>query len=264
MDTARLTFADGALALEITHHVATLTLCRPRQRNAISIAMWQALPTALQEVAARREAKVLVVCGAGADFAAGADIAEFDIVFADRAATRRYAQTMTEATTALAQCPKPSIAMIAGHCIGAGVALALACDIRCAAADARFGVTPARLGLLYTLSDSRRLARTIGQSKASDLLFTGRLFGAPEALAMRLIDEIHEPTQLGPSVTAKAALITSRSQWSVRHAKAVLALIGDGASADTETTRAWFADAVEGEDYRAALQAFRQRSQRHS
>jgi enoyl-CoA hydratase/carnithine racemase len=171
---------------------------------------------------------------------------------------------MTEAMNALAQCPKPSIAMIAGHCIGAGVALALACDIRCAAADARFGVTPARLGLLYTLADTCRLARTIGQSKASDLLFTGRLFGAPEALAMRLVDELHEPAQLRATVYAKAALVAAQSQWSVRHAKAVLALIGDGASTDTDTTRAWFADAVEGEDYRERLQAFRRRSERHS
>jgi enoyl-CoA hydratase/carnithine racemase len=264
MENTRLTFADGALALDIAHEVATLTLCRPRQRNAINSAMWQALPAALNEVAARRDANVLVVSGAGEDFAAGADIAEFDVVFADRAATLHYAQTMIKATAALAQCPKPSIAMIAGHCIGAGVALALACDIRCAAADARFGVTPARLGLLYTLADTCRLARAVGQSKASDLLFTGRLFGAPEALAMRLVDELHEPTRLGASVLAKATLIASQSRWSVRHAKAVLAMTGDDACTDTDETRAWFADAVEGADYRERLQAFRQRPARHS
>ena len=244
--------------------MATLTLSRPQQRNAIHCAMWQALPAALQDVAARPDAKVLVVCGAGADFAAGADIAEFDTVFTERATALHYAQTMGEAMTALAQCAKPSIAMITGHCIGAGVALALACDIRCAAADARFGVTPARLGLLYPLADTCRLARAVGTSKASDLLFTGRLFGAPEALAMRLVDELHEPAQLRTAVIAKAALIAAQSQWSVQHAKAVLAMIGEGASTDTDTTRSWFADAVEGEDYRQGLQRFRARAARQA
>lgn len=264
MDQAHACFADGALTLAIAHDIATLTLNRPQQRNAIQLAMWQALPAALRAVAERSDVRVLVLCGAGGDFAAGADIAEFDTVFADRASTLRYAQTMTEAIGALAQCPKPSIARVAGHCIGAGVALALACDIRCAAADARFGVTPARLGLLYTLADTRRLALAVGAAKASDLLFTGRLFGAPEALAMRLIDELHDPTQLQETVLAKARLIAAQSPWSVQHAKAVLALIGGGASSDTDTTRAWFADAVEGEDYRRGLQAFRQRSERPS
>ncbi len=259
MDTTSLTFADGALTLSFADRVATLTLSRPQQRNAIQAAMWQALPAALQVVATRPGAQVLVVCGAGGDFAAGADIAEFDSAFADRDATLRYAQTMGDAMDALAQCAQPSIAMISGHCIGAGVALALACDIRCAATDARFGVTPARLGLLYPLADTRRLARAVGRSKASDLLFTGRLFGAPEALAMRLVDELHDAAQLQAAVQAKAALIASQSAWSVQHAKAVLAMIEAGAKADTDKTRAWFADAVEREDHRTRLAAFRRR-----
>ena len=262
MNTTHLTFADGALVLEIADGLATLTLSRPQQRNAISLAMWQALPDLLKTLDARQDASVLVLCGAGPDFAAGADIAEFDTVFADRAATLRYAQTMGDATAALAQYPKPSIAMITGHCIGAGVALALACDMRCAATDARLGVTPARLGLLYPLADTLRLARTVGRAKASDLLFSGRLFGAPEALAMRLVDELHAPAELSTAVFAKAALIAAQSQWSVQHAKAVLALIDAGTSTDTDTTRAWFADAVEGEDYRRGLQAFRERAGR--
>jgi enoyl-CoA hydratase/carnithine racemase len=254
-------WAVDALSLAFEPGAAVLTLNRPAQRNAIQAAMWQALPDALRAAAAPGAPAVLVVRGAGADFAAGADIAEFDTVFADRALTLRYAQTMADAMDALARWPGPTLALIAGHCIGAGVALALACDIRCAAADARFGVTPARLGLLYPLADTRRLVRAVGESKARDLLYTGRLFGADEALAMRLVDEVHAPAALQAAVFDKARQIGAQSPWSVRHAKAVVALIGEGVATDTEQTRAWFADAVEGEEHRLRLAAFRSRRQ---
>jgi enoyl-CoA hydratase/carnithine racemase len=254
-----LHFADGSLQLTFEGELAHLTLNQPARRNALSAAMWQALPAAVKAVADHPTARVLLVRGAGEDFAAGADIAEFDTVFADRAATLRYAQTMTTALDALAACPKPVLAAIQGHCVGAGVAVALACDLRLASSTARFGVTPAKLGLLYSLGDTRRLVRAVGDAKARDLLFTGRLLGADEALAMGLADEVHAAADWEAAVRAKAQLIAAQSAWSVRHAKAVLALIADGTTADTDQTRAWFADAPESEDYRARVRKFRTR-----
>jgi enoyl-CoA hydratase/carnithine racemase len=254
----QLDFADAALQLQLHPQTAVLTLNRPTRRNALNVAMWQALPQALQAASAQ-QAQVLVLRGAGGDFAAGADIAEFDTVFADRPATLRYAEAMNGATQALADWPGATLALIEGHCIGAGVALALACDLRCAAADARLGVTPARLGLLYTLADTRRLVRAVGSSKARELLYTSRLIDAPEALSMGLLDELHPAAALAAAVFDKAALIASQSAWSVRHTKAVLALIDAGVAADNDQTRGWFADAVETAEHAQRLRAFRQR-----
>jgi enoyl-CoA hydratase/carnithine racemase len=250
-------FASGALVLSFDEHVATLTLNRPERGNAIGAAMWAAMPDLVDAVARQRDALVLVIRGAAGNFAAGADISEFDTVFADRAATLRYADAMVAATNALARLAKPTIALIEGHCIGAGVALALACDLRIAASDAAFAITPARLGLVYTLADTRRLAATIGNAAAKDLLFTGRRIGAAEALALRLVGSVVEPTALAAAVQAKAQGIASASQWSVRRAKAMLECIEAGHPDETDETRGWFADAPEGEDFREGLAAFR-------
>jgi enoyl-CoA hydratase/carnithine racemase len=244
-------FAEGALLLTVDRSIATLTLNRSHCRNAINSPMWRALPNALADAKADQGVKVLVVRGSRTDFAAGADIAEFERVFADRSTTSDYARAMTF--------PKPSIAMIEGHCIGAGVALALACDIRCASTDARFGVTPARLAMIYSLGDTVRLVRTVGRSRASDLLFTGRLFGAAEALSMQLVDELHASPELASAVSQKAALIASRSAWSVQTTKKVLDLVESGVSSDTDVTRAWFSDAVERAEFLESLKAFFQR-----
>jgi enoyl-CoA hydratase/carnithine racemase len=252
-------FASGALVLSFDGHVATLTLSRPERGNAIGAAMWAALPEVVDAVAGQRDALVFVVRGAAGHFAAGADISEFDTVFADRAATLRYAASMAAATSALAQLARPSIALIEGHCIGAGVALALACDLRIAASDATFAITPARLGLVYTLADTRRLAATIGTAAAKDLLFTGRRIDAAEALALRLVGCVVEPAALDAEVQAKAQGIASASQWSVRRAKAMMGRIEDGRSEETEETLGWFADAPEGDDFREGLAAFRAR-----
>jgi enoyl-CoA hydratase/carnithine racemase len=250
-------FASGALVLSFDESVATLTLNRPERGNAIDAAMWGAMPEVVDAVARQADALALVVRGAAGNFAAGADIAEFDTVFADRASTLRYAASMLAATGALARIARPTIALIEGHCIGAGVALALACDLRIAASDATFAITPARLGLVYTLTDTRRLAAAIGNAAAKDLLFTGRRIDAAEALALRLVGSVVEPAALDAAVQAKARTIASASQWSVRQAKAMLERIEAGAATETEETRGWFADAPEGEDFREGLAAFR-------
>jgi enoyl-CoA hydratase/carnithine racemase len=254
----QLDFADAALTLHLQRQTAVLTLQRPASRNAINAAMWRALPAALAAAAAR-QARVLVLRGDGGDFAAGADIAEFDTVFASRAATLQYAMTMGSALQALADWPGATLALIEGHCIGAGLALALACDLRCAATDARLGVTPAKLGLLLSLADTRRLVRAVGGSQAREMLYTARLFDAHAALGMGLVDELHAGPALAAAVFDKADLIASQSAWSVRHTKAVLGLVEAGMSDDNEQARNWFADAVETPEYVERLRAFRQR-----
>lgn len=249
-------YADKTLTVSVTDDVATLTLNRPEKRNALTQAMWRALPEAIAAVEADPAVKVLVVTGAGGCFAAGADIAEFEAVYATRDSAAAYAAEIAAAMEALASLSKPSIAAIAGACVGGGLGLALACDLRMAAEDAKLGITPGKLGLMYSLGDTRRLVEAVGASAAKDILLTGRILKAADALSLRLVDAVVAPDALSAAVADKAAAIAAASQWSARRTKAVVRLILDGAVEDTDQTRDWFLDALEGEDFREGRDAF--------
>jgi enoyl-CoA hydratase/carnithine racemase len=167
-----------------------------------------------------------------------------------------YGLLIETATAAIAQLEKPVIAMIDGFCIGAGLALALSCDIRIASDRAKLGAPPAKLGLMYGLGDTRRLMAAVGASAAKHMLFTGALKSAEQALRIGLVDETHPQPALEAAVLTTAKTIAGLSSWSMRHNKAVTALIQEGVVVDTPQTRNWFADAVEGPDFREALAAF--------
>lgn len=244
------------LKVEILDGVATLILNRPEKKNALTLAMWTAVPGLLAGVAADRTAKLLVVRGAGGTFAAGADIGEFETVYATPKSTRAYFDRVGEAMEALAAFEKPTIAHIEGACVGGGLGLALACDLRIAATDARLALTPGKLGLVYSLPDTRRLVQAVGLSRTKDILFTGRLVEADEALAIGLVDALHKPDTLEKAVADKAAQIAAASQWTARRAKRIVQLIADGETGDTELTSRWLIEAVEGEDFREGRDAF--------
>lgn len=246
---------EPPLLLTFDGAVATVTLNRPTKRNALSSAQWAALPEVIAQACERAETRVIVVRGAGGNFAAGADIDEFGTVFASRDSTLDYLELMSAATCAIAAAPLPVIAYIEGLCIGAGVAVALGCDVRMADPSASFAVTPAKLGLLYSLTDTSRLVAAVGSSRAKDLLFTGARIDAAQALAIGLVDAIGDAAAL----TAKLELIAANSAWSHAHTKRVVALARDGIQPDTDITRGWFADASETADFAAGLAAFRER-----
>ncbi len=236
--------------------VAVLALNRPSKRNALTMAMWRAIPGLLNELAGDPSVRVLVVRGEGGAFAAGADISEFETVFATREAALANQADMQAAMTALEDFPSPVIAQIDGACVGGGCGLALCCDLRFASATSRFGITPGKLGLAYGTSDTRRLVQAVGLSAAKDILFTGRIVTAAEALSLGLVDRVFESFSLAGEVAAYAAQICAASGYSARATKAVLRMIRDGATGDDAASRALFADAFEGPDFsegRAAL-----------
>jgi len=250
-------YAGGALQLEIDGQVAIVILNRPQARNALNVAMWRALPQLLSDIEPRREVRAVVVRGAGGHFASGADISEFDEVFTDHASALAYGQLLETATGALAAFDRPVIAVIEGYCIGAGLAVALACDLRIATADARLGAPPAKLGLIYSLADTRRLIHAVGASAAKAILFTAALRSAPEGLALGLVDEVHAVDAFEAAVAARISGLCALSPSSIRTAKAVVSQILDGITEDTDETRGWFADAATGADFAEGLTAFR-------
>ena len=236
--------------------LATLLLDRPARRNAMTRAMWLALPGLLAEAAADERVALLCLEGAGGHFCGGADIGEFAESYAtpqDRAASNA---AISAAVEALAAFPKPTVAVIRGACVGGGVALALACDLRFAAADARFAVTPVRLGLAYSHADTQRLVRAIGAGPARDLLFTARLVDAGEARQLGLIERLWPVETFEASCAASLAELAAASRPALRHMKAMVAAIEAGETQETPATRALFEDLFAGEDFAEGYRAF--------
>jgi enoyl-CoA hydratase/carnithine racemase len=237
--------------------VATLVLNRPAKRNAITLEMWKALPHTLRDLASDPELRILVIRGAGADaFASGADISEFERVRSNAESARRYSHLAEAADLALAAFPRPTIAMIHGFCVGGGLELALSCDLRFASRAARFGITAARLGIIYGFTSTRRLASIVGPSHARDILFSGRLVGIDEARAMGLVTKVCEPDALEAQTYEYAGQLAQQAPLSQRGAKLMLQhLQGEGGMTDSDLA-AFVEQAYESEDYREGVRAF--------
>jgi enoyl-CoA hydratase/carnithine racemase len=234
---------------------AVLTFNRPQKRNALNVAMWAKIPELMDQAVQDPEVKLIFVRGAGGVFASGADISEMPDVYASVEAALANDEKIQSAMRAIEDCPKPVIALIEGACVGGGCGLALACDLRFAAHGARFGVTPAKLGLVYGAADTRRLVQAVGLSRAKDILFTGRLLEAEEALACGLIDQLVPAGDLDLLAHDYARRIADASQFSVRGQKQILALLRGGAD-DAEESRALFGSSFVGPDFQEGFAAF--------
>lgn len=163
----------------------------PERHNATSYEMWQSFPVVLDAYARDPEVRVIVFKGTGEKaFSAGADISQFKEKRSSAQAVKAYNDAADAANRALRECVKPTIAMIRGYCIGGGTAVAVGCDIRIAAEDARFGVPAAKLGLGYRFDGIQRLAGIVGPAFTAEIFFTARQFSAQEALQMGLVNRI--------------------------------------------------------------------------
>lgn len=237
--------------------VATLILNRPDSHNAIRLGMYEDLPGLLADIDADPSVKVLVVRGAGRKaFASGADISEFRAVRADAESARAYNERVAEAERALEGLSKPTIAMVHGYCIGGGCGLALACDVRFADEGARFAITPAKLGLVYSLESTKRLVDIVGPAQAKWILMSGQQVGAARARELRLADEVLPADDLKKQTYEFAELICSRAQYSVRATKTIIGRILSGQSEDDDVTRDLRNSSFDTEDYAEGVRAF--------
>ena len=246
-----------SLDLTIAGPRATLTLHRAAKRNALTLAMWEELPRLVTHAMADSAVRLLVVTGAGRAFCAGADIAEFAAHAADPAWRARNNAAIRLTQTTLARAPKPVVAAIDGDAIGGGLGLALACDVRLATAGARFGLTPAKLGLVYPLHDTKLLVDLVGPAQAKRMLFTAQVFDAAEALRIGLIEEIAD--DLTAAVDAFADRVVALSATTQTAAKAIVGRILDGATDDDAASGAAFDAAFTGPDFAAGVAAFHTR-----
>jgi enoyl-CoA hydratase/carnithine racemase len=248
------------MAPSLTYHpgapIGEIILNQPTKRNAISAAMWAALSDAVRAAEQDDGATLIVIRGEGAHFASGADISEFAKVYETPQSAERYTRVMLEGLAALESCRKPTLAAIRGACVGGGCSIALACDFRFASDNATFAITPARLGLVYSLADTRRLVSAVGVSTAKDMLFTGRMLSAAEAASTGLVSRLHTDDALDDAVTAFADALTPASRFSVSETKAMLRLLDQDAADDDERAMALLIQSFSGDDFAEGFRAF--------
>jgi enoyl-CoA hydratase/carnithine racemase len=202
-----------------TGEVARLLIDRVPKRNALSKSMWAALPGLLAGLASEPEVKVLLVAGAGPSFSAGADIGDL-VSGADPADPMAEIRAHNlRAQAALREFPKPTIAVVRGHCIGGGLEIAVNCDFRFAAQGSSFGVTPARIGVVYPPAAIKVLLDLVGPATAKYLLMSGELLRAEQAEAKGLVDRVVAADDLDAEVATFAQTLVSRSQLTIRSVK---------------------------------------------
>ena len=247
---------QDAVTMDRDGAVATIRLNRPHKRNALNGEMWRLLMELVEAADNDVEVKVIVVTGEGGAFAAGADIEEFGPAMTDSAAGEVARDITYRAQMGLRRAAKPTLAKIRGACVGGGCGIALACDLRFADTSARFGIPAGKLGLIYTVADTKRLVDVVGQARAKDMLYTGRIFGASEAHDYGLVDWLLVPADLDKAVADYAAQICEASQFSARAAKGIIHAILDGVTDDTPETRTLFVEAFKGVDFKEGRAAF--------
>jgi len=244
--------------------VATLVLNRPGSHNAIRLGMYEALPELVRGIEADASVKVLVVRGAGTRaFASGADIGEFERVRADAESARVYNERVAAAERALEGLTKPTIAMVHGYCIGGGCGLALACDLRFADEAASFAITPAKLGLVYSLESTKRLVDVVGPAQAKWMLMSGQRVPAERAYQIGLADQWVPGEDLEKITYEFAELLCTRAQFSVRATKQIVTRILAGQTTDDEQSRDLRNSSFDTDDYAEGVRAFLDKRRPH-
>ncbi len=237
--------------------VATLWLDRPDKRNAVTLEMWMSISRVCAELSAEPAVRVLVVRGRGEHFCAGADISQLD--GGPGAGSGAYADANRHAEDALARFPKPTIALVTGSCVGGGCGIAIDCDLRIADTTARFGITPARLGIVYPAFSLERVVRLLGPSAAKHLLYTADLIDAERALRIGLVDELLAHGDAEQRVAELADHIASRSALTQQATKQMVAAVVDHGEVPAALAAHWQREVVAGADAAEGIAAFAER-----
>ena len=244
---------------EVQDGVGWITFNHPERRNAMSLDMWQGLGIAAEAFERDPAVRAVVMKGAGGKaFVSGADISEFEQHRADAQQKQTYDAIAARGHAGLAALSKPLIAMIEGYCVGGGLAIALAADVRFAASSSRFAIPAARLGLGYDYRGVAALARLVGPSTAKDILFSARFLEADEALRVGLVNFVVDAELLGERVAAYAAQIAANAPLTVHAAKQALQAFEhySDAAEGADAVAALVLRCFDSEDYREGRRAF--------
>lgn len=229
----------------------------PARHNALSVDMWEAVPALLAQAERDDGVRMVVFSGEGEKaFVSGADISQFEDMRAAREAVKKYEAMAEAALEGIHDFAKPAIAAIRGYCIGGGVNVAIACDIRVATTTSVYSIPATRLGLGYRLSAMRNLTHLIGPGHAKDIFFTGRRFDAAEALRIGLVNRTAEPDKLDELVKEYTDAIASGAPLTIKAGKRIIREVLKNEDVDVEMCRRLILDCFESEDYAEGRKAF--------
>jgi len=270
---------SSVVTVERRGHTAVVWLDRPEKLNAMAPDFWVDLPAVVSALGADPEVRVLVVAGRGGAFTVGIDLAAFGPAFAaggvgetpsgsgvaERMAFYHQVKRMQRTFSSLAECPKPVIAAVHGFCLGAGVDLITACDIRLAAADAVFSVRETRIAMVADVGTLQRLPAIVNPGRVAEVVYTGRDFTAEEARDMGLVSHVFPDVEtLHDAALAMAGAIAANSPLAVQGAKAVLGAGETRAVADRlDYVALWNAAFLHSNDLAEAMMAFVERRPAH-
>lgn len=230
--------------------IAVLTLDNPGKKNAMSDAMWEAVPQLMAGIDEDPQVTATVLVGAGDAFCSGADIA--GLMDPD------HVEGPIAAELALAASPKPVIAAIEGPCFGGGVQLAVACDVRIASRQATFSVPPAKLGLVYPWTATQKMVRLMGPAATKEMIFTAARWDAGRALSAGLVNQVVEQGAALREALAMAKTMAALSQLTIQASKELIDACAAG-TIDPGVATDWTAAAVMGPDLPEGITAFRER-----
>ena len=260
-ETFTMTASPGRVHTRIDGPIGWIIFDNPGRHNAMSVAMWEAFPDAVGTLEADPQVRVIVLRGAGDQaFVSGADISQFDEVRDSLEANQRYEAMGNAGMSRLADCNKPTIAMLQGWCLGGGVAITLNCDMRMADESLRYGIPAARLGIGYRWPGIKKLVDTVGAPNAREIFLTARRFNAQDALRMGFVNRVVARGELESAVRAECDLLAANAPLTMASVKiAIDEITRAGPHIDAPRIEAATRRAYESEDFIEGRQAFMQK-----
>jgi enoyl-CoA hydratase len=247
---------SGKLRVERDSPIGRMVFDSPARRNAISGDMWRAIPEAMADFDADPDIRCIVLRGEGtAAFAAGADISEFETRRSSEGSVKEYDGLVEAAQHAIEASAKPVIALVHGFCIGGGVEMALACDLRYAADSSQFAIPAARLGVGYGVQGTNRLVATVGHAVAREIMFSARRYSAQEALAIGLVNRVLPAAELDDYVRRLALELAANAPLSIAASKRIINTVIE-ARGDFTKENQLTALCMQSDDYKEGRRAF--------
>lgn len=249
--------AENVVNLSISSGIGTIVLNRSNKRNALNLEMWSLISELLEVCENDDNVKVVVFRGVDETaFSAGADISEFPEHRTGAYKADKYNRVTMEVEHKIKYLTKPTIAMIQGYCIGGGCEIAAACDFRFSDYSGRFSINSSKVGHVYYLQSAQNLIDCVGGPNAKDILFSGRLITAEEALKMGLINQLWESDELELNTFQYAKKIVSNSDYAVQGTKKIITRLLDGYYEETKEITNLILGSFETQYYKEATQAF--------
>ena len=251
-------YADGKILQSVTDGVGVITFNNLAKRNAMSLDMWEGLGSALIGLRDNDDVRVVIMVGSGDKaFVSGADISQFEKVRHNAAASEEYSKKSEAQRALLANYPKPIIACIRGFCLGGGMQVAMAADIRIASDNSQFGIPAAKLGIAYGYDGLRHLVSLVGPSWARLIMYTGMKIDSAEALRIGLVDRVSPDAELWDATMEIARTISGNAPLAIKAAKITIAqVIKDPDKRDMKAIKQVGTDCMDSQDFREGRRAF--------